>query len=143
MGFLHPSINLKNINLINQIETGKSKNKSNQSPEAFQNYENIICIDVDCRVDKDTLQYRGKLQTNKQQKSKGPEHHLNFTKEIDTESRYFNYRVISSITATGVVLAEDVVAVLEQFNSVNTVKESLLTNTSTNTGCEAGIITLN
>lgn len=58
---------------------------------------------------------------------------------MNMESRYLTHRVIPNIGATGVVLAEDVTAVLEEFNSINSIKVPLVDNTSTNTGCEAGL----
>ena len=48
---------------------------------------------------------------------------------------------LDNIGATGVHLAEDIAAVLEVYNSVNTVKAVLVDNTSTNTGCEAEMVT--
>ena len=60
---------------------------------------------------------------------------------MGTSSKYLTHRVIPNIGTTGVLLAEDVFAVLEDYNSVNTVKAVLVDNSSTNTGCEAGMMT--
>lgn len=45
------------------------------------------------------------------------------------ESRYLTHRIIPNIGATG-VLVEDVDAVLEQFNSINSIEAVLVANTS-------------
>lgn len=92
-------------------------------------YEHLNCIGVDCRVDKDTLQYKEVMEGNgekKIKKIKGPERHLTSTREMGTESNYLTHRVIPNIGATGVLLAEDAAAVLEEYNSVNTVKVVLV-----------------
>lgn len=44
--------------------------------------------------------------------------------------------------ATGAVLAKEVASVLEEFNSLDTVKAILFDNTNTNTGCEGDLVTL-
>ena len=59
---------------------------------------------------------------------------------MGTSSKYLTHRVIPNIGATGIHLAEDVAAVLEEYNSVNTVKPVLVDNTSTNTGCKTGMV---
>ena len=101
----------------------------------------ISCIGDDCRVDKDTFLYKITKENGKKIKRKGPEHHLTFTREMCTSSKYLTHRVIPNVDATGVHLTEDIAAVLEMYNSVNTVKVVLMDNTSTNTGCEAGMVT--
>ena len=78
--------------------------------------------------------YKGNLR-------KARNHRAIFTREMDTENRYFTYSLIPNIGATDVVLGEDVAVVLELFNSVYTVKAVLVDNTSTNIGCEAGLVT--
>ena len=57
------------------------------------------------------------------------------------ESEYLIHRTIPNTSATGAVLVE-VASVLEDFNSLATLKAVLLDNTNTNTGCEAGLMTL-
>ena len=70
--------------------------------------------------------------------TKGTEHHLTFTKEMGCgkSGKYLTHRVIPATGATGVVLAEEVVCVLEEYEAV------LLDNTHTNTGCEAGLVSV-
>ena len=52
------------------------------------------------------------------------------------------HRVLPNISATGAVLAEQVVDVLHEFNSENTIKAILVDNTNANTGCEGGIVAI-
>ena len=52
------------------------------------------------------------------------------------------HRILSNTGATGAVLAEQVADVLDEFNSVSTVKAILVDNTNANTSCEVGLATL-
>ncbi len=54
---------------------------------------------------------------------------------MGTSSTYLIQQIIPNIGATDVHLAENVATVLEEYNSVNTVKAVLMDNDSTNTGC--------
>ena len=72
-----------------------------------------------------------KFVEENRQKTKGPERHLTFTKETPYESKYLTHRVLPNIGATGAVHAEQVVDVLHEFNSENTIKAI--------TGCEGGM----
>ena len=107
--------------------------------------ENLICIAVDDRIDKDTLLYKeiceGK-STETIKKTKGPECHLTFTKETPYESKYLTHRVLPNIDATGAVHAEQVVDVLHEFNSENTIKSILVDITNTNTSCEGRMVAI-
>ena len=76
------------------------------------------------------------------EKTKGPECHLTFTKETPYESKYLTHRVLPNIDATGAVHAEQVVDVLHEFNSENTIKAILVDNTNTNTSCEGGMVAI-
>ena len=56
-----------------------------------QNYDNVICIGVDCKVDKDTLLYKEITEENDDKiikNVKGPEHHLTFTRKMGTSRKY-------------------------------------------------------
>ena len=67
-----------------------------------QSMENLICIAVDGRMDKDTLLHKEICEENGQEtmkKTKGPERHLTFTKETSYESKYLT--VLPNIGATG------------------------------------------
>ena len=75
-------------------------------------------------------------------KTKGPECHLTFTKETPYESKYLTHRVLPNIGATGAVHAEQVVDVLHEFNSENTIKAIFVDNTNANTGCEDGMVAI-
>ena len=75
-------------------------------------------------------------------KTKGPERHLTITKQAPYESKYLTHRVLPNIGATGAVHAEQVVDVLHELNSENTIKAILVDNTNANTGCESGMVAI-
>ena len=75
-------------------------------------------------------------------RTKGPECHVNFTKETPYECKYLTHRVLPNIGATGAVHAEQVVDVLHEFNSDGTIKTILVDNTNTNTGCDGGMVAI-
>ena len=75
-------------------------------------------------------------------KTKGPECYLTFTKETLYESKYLTHRLLSKIGATGAVHAQQVVDVLHEFNSENTIKAILVDNTNANTGCEGRMVAI-
>ena len=75
-------------------------------------------------------------------KTNGPECHLTFTKETPYESKYLTHRVLPKIGATSAVYAEQVVDILHEFNSENTIKAILVDNTNANTGYESGMVAI-
>ena len=128
-----------------QVDRAKTKVKSTAQQKHDQSMENLICIAVDGRMDKDTLLYKEIVAENGQktmEKPKGPERHLTFTKETPYESTYLIHRVLPNIGATGAVHAELVVDVLHEFNSENTIKAIFVDNTNANTGCESGMVAI-
>ena len=60
MGLLIPSININNIIIIDKckVERAKTKVKTTAQQKQDQSMENLICIAVDGRMDKDTLLYK-------------------------------------------------------------------------------------
>ena len=60
----------------------------------------------------------------------------NFYKGTPYESKYQTHRVLLNIGAIAAVHAEQVVDVLDEFNSENTIKIILVDNNIANTGCE-------
>ena len=96
-------------------------------------------------MDKDILLYKEIVLENGQKtmkKTKGLQHPLTFTKETPYESKYLTHRVLLNIGATGAVHAEQVMDVLHEFNSENTIKFILVDNTNSNTGCEGGMVAI-
>ena len=75
-------------------------------------------------------------------KTKRPERHLTFPKETPYESKYLTHRVLPNIRATGTVHAKQVVDVLHEFNSENSIKAILVDNTNANIGCEGGMVAI-
>ena len=146
MGLLIPNIDIKNIYMDKcKIDRAKSKVKTNAYENHNENVENLLCIGVDGRTDKDTLHYKESVEENGSKilkKAKGPERHLTITKETPNESIYLTHRVLPDTGATGTVLAEQVADVLEKFKSLSTIKAVLVDNTNRNTGCEGGLVTI-
>ena len=96
-------------------------------------------------MDKNLLGIRKFVEENGQKamkKTKGPESHLTFTKETPYESKYLTHRVLPNIGATGAVHAEQVVDVLHEFNSENTIKAILVDNTNASIGCKGGMVAI-
>ena len=85
--------------------------KTNAYEKHNENVENLLCIGVDGRTDKDTLHYKESVEENGSkilEKAKGPECHLTITKETPNESIYLTHRVLPDTGATGTILAEQV-----------------------------------
>ena len=146
MHLLKPGVNVQQIIADKaKIEREKKRVKVRSDEKHKETIEDLVCIGVDGKVDKDTLLYReiqGESGEMKLKKEVGSEHHLTFTNETgDKSGSYLTHRVIPIIGATGVRLADEVVSVLEEFDSVQTLKAVLLDNTSTNTGSEGGLVT--
>ena len=59
MGLLIPSININDIIIDKcKVDRAKTKVKTTAQQKYDQNMENLICIAVDGRMDKDTLLYK-------------------------------------------------------------------------------------
>ena len=58
------------------------------------------------------------------------------------KSKYLAYTVLPNISETGAFHAEQVVDVLHEFNSENTIKAILVDNTNANTGCKGGMVVI-
>ena len=71
IGFLYPSIPLKDIILDkSKIDREKARVKVTRYQKHVHGYDNLICIGVDCRVDKDTLLYKEMTEENSDKKIK-------------------------------------------------------------------------
>ena len=65
--------------------------KTNAYEKHNENVENLLCIGVDGRTDKDTLHYKESVEENRSKilkKVKGPECHLTITKETTNMKVY-------------------------------------------------------
>lgn len=146
MDLLKPGLDVKDILTDkSKIDREKGRIKFKSHEKYSEGLEKLICIGVDGKVDKETLVYREVKDENgeiKLKKGREQEHHLTFTKEPGKESgTYLTHRVIPIKGATGNRLSEEVYSVLEEFDSIHTLKAVLLDNTHTNTGCEGGLVT--
>ena len=76
MGLLIPSININDIIIDKcKVDRAKIKVKTTAQQKHDQSMENLICIAVDGRMDKDTLLYKeicGGKWTENYDKTKGP-----------------------------------------------------------------------
>ena len=146
MGFLIPSININNIIIDKcKVDRAKTKGKTTAQQKHDQNMENLIWIAVMAEWIRTHCCIRKFVEENRQKtmkKTKGTECHLTFTKETPYESKYLTERFLPNIGATGAVHAEQVVDVLHEFNSEDTVKAILVDNTNINTGCEGGMVAI-
>ena len=146
MDLLKPGLDISTI-IVDKSKIDREKNrvKVKTDQRHKENTEKLLCIGVDGKVDRETLLYsevNDEEGVMKLKKGKGPEHHLTFTKESGTEcGTYLTHRTVPLTGATGVRLGEEVHSVLEEFNSVQTVKAILLDNTSINTGSKGGLVT--
>ena len=96
-------------------------------------------------MDRNTLVYRevededGNARIKKDISHK---HHLTFTQESGNEQgSYLTHRVVPLIGATGSALANITHSVLQEFDSTESLRPVLVDNTSTNTGCDSGLVT--
>ena len=147
MDLLRPGVDVKDVVLDKSKidrETSRMKVKSDEKHKEDQ--EKLVCIGVDGKIDRNTLMYRESMHENREtklKKGKEEEHHLTFTKEPGTKSgTYLTHRVIPVEGASAAVLSDEVHSVLEEFNSVHTLKAVLVDNTNTNIGCEGGLVTI-
>lgn len=146
MNLLSPSVDVQQI-LIDKSKLDREKDrmrvKSNEILK--EGVQKLICIGVDGKVDKGTLVFKevkDELGNIKLRKERSQEHHLTFTNEdASSGGTYLTHRIIPVKGATGAILAKEVASVLEEFNSIHTVKAVLLDNTNTNTGSEGGLVT--
>ena len=67
---------------------------------------------------------------------------MTFTQESGNgQGSYLTHRVVPLIDATGSVLANVSHSVLQEFDSTESLRAVLVDNTSTNTGCDSGLVT--
>ena len=119
--------------------------KTKSDEKHNEDVEKLVCIGVDAKTDKETLIFKEVIDIDgvvKLKKDRAQEHHLTFTKEPGTEKgTYLTHKTLPIVGATGVRLAEETLDVLNEFNSLETLMAILVDNTSTNTGCNAGLVT--
>ena len=89
--------------------------------ESAQNTSNIVCLGIDSRKE-------------------SQETHLTFTDETDGLGEYIMHCALPVKGCTGAVLAEATLEVLCQYDSLDSLVAVLVDNTSTNTGCNNGLV---
>ncbi|CAI9720747.1 Hypothetical predicted protein [Octopus vulgaris] len=146
MDLLKSGLDVKKI-MINRNCTEKNTMKVKSNEKHKMKLAKLVWIGADGKFDKETLVYQEVTDENgemKPKKGREHEHHLTFTKKLGTECEtYLNltHRVILFKGAIGVLLGEEFVSVLEEFNSTHTLIAVLFNNTNTNTGWEGGLVT--
>jgi len=96
-------------------------------------------------VDRNTLVFQeveGENGNTRLKKETSHEHHLTFTQESGChKGSYLTHKTLPLIGATGSLLAEVSQDVLKEFDSTESLRAVLVDNTSTNTGCDSGLVT--
>ena len=144
------SAHLLNFELpINTIYLDKNKLNRQKtlvkdiSTETLSQVSAITCIGVDGKVDNETLLFR-EVEVNGEKKLKqdrSSEHHLTFTLESgDEKGTYLTHRNLPLKGATGRLMADTTYSVLDEYESVDSIKAVLCDNTSSNTGGENGLV---
>ncbi len=67
---------------------------------------------------------------------------LTFIKEMAYKREQLTYRVLPNTVATAAVLTKQVADVLDELNSVSSVKGIIVDNTNANNDCEGRLVTL-
>ena len=92
-----------------KINREKPRVKIISHQKHVKNWKNIIWTCFDSKFDNETLKYKVIIEENGENitKRKGPEIHLKFIWDMDTEIRYVPDRIISYTSSTGVILTVD------------------------------------
>ena len=127
-----------------KLDRAKAKIKVIGEKLQSEGKSKLICIGVDSKIDENTLTFVEVTTDDGAtalKKTKEPEHHLTFTSECgEICGEYLTHKVIPMVGATGQVLAEATLNVLNEYDSRNSVKALLLDNTSVNTGWKGGLV---
>ena len=142
---LKPDVDLRHI-IMDKAKLDRAKAKIKVIGDKLQAAEksNCICLSVDSKIDENTLTYE-EVQSDDGstvlRKTKKAEHHLTFTHENGFSSgEYLTHRTIPVVGATGQVLANETLSVIEEYGSRDSLKALLVDNTSVNTGWKGGLI---
>ena len=142
---LKPDVDLRHI-IMDKAKLDRAKAKIKVIGDKLQAAEksNCICLGVDSKIDENTLTYE-EVQSDDGstflRKTKKAEHHLTFTYENGFSSgEYLTHRTIPVVGATGQVLANETLSVIEEYGSRDSLKAILVDNTSVNTGWKGGLV---
>ncbi len=127
-----------------KIDRSKSKVKTISSEHGDKNKKNLICIGCDGRSDKKTKTFVETINSEGNVKLKQvtkDEHHITYTYEnCEDTGVYLTHRTLPSEGATGQLQADETYKVLEEYDSLSSLKAVLLDNTATNTGHKNGLV---
>lgn len=142
---LRPEVDINQI-LIDKCKLDRAKSKVRVISEEFESETktHFVCMGVDGKLDGKTLTYKEtEVQEggNVLKKCVATEHHLTFTYEDGKSSgTYLTHRTIPVVGATGDVLAQEAFSVLQEYDSIESIRAILLDNTATNTGSTSGLV---
>ncbi len=127
-----------------KIDRSKLKVKSISSEHEDKIKKKFLCIGADGRSDKKTKTFEENINHEgimKQKQITKDEHHITFTYEnCEDNGVYLTHRTIPSEGSTGELQAHETYKVLEEYDSLSTLKAVLLDNTATNTGYKSGLV---
>ncbi|HKU33678.1 MAG TPA: hypothetical protein VJR22_07525 [Candidatus Nitrosotalea sp.] len=142
---LKPEVDINTI-LMDKCKVDRAKAKVRVISEAVMSHQNtqLICIGIDGKVDDNTMSFC-ELETLQKEtvlkKCVQPEHHLTFTMEDGLSAgRYLTHWTIPIIGATGEVLAQETLSVLEEYDSIHSILAVLVDNTASNIGDKKGLV---
>ncbi|XP_065673712.1 uncharacterized protein LOC136090757 [Hydra vulgaris] len=141
---LKNDVDIKDI-LIDEckLDRAKSKVKIVSEDVDSEQKKQLICLGVDSKLDQITKTSKviKSPQGEVQKKCIKPEHHLTFTYEDgESSGKNLTHRKISVTGATGSVLATEMLSVLQEHNSSESIQAVLLDNTATNTRPISGLV---
>ncbi|XP_065645679.1 uncharacterized protein LOC136076138 [Hydra vulgaris] len=129
-----------------KIDRQKKSVKVLSDLKSFENNREFVCLGVDGKIDNETLVIREIKREDGEvvlKRSTEKEHHMTVTKELLPNlysGEYLTHKVLPLVGATGKKQAQCLYEVLEEYDSLNTLKAVLADNTSTNTGHKAGMV---
>jgi hypothetical protein len=142
---LRPEVDVSSI-MMDKCKLDRAKAKVRVISEGIASHEKtkLICVGIDGKVDDNTLTYSETTTPDQEvilKKCVTREHHLTFTSEDGQSSgEYLTHRVIPTIGATGEVLAQVTLSVLQEYNSEDSILAVLVDNTAANTGAKNGLV---
>jgi hypothetical protein len=142
---LRPEVDISHI-LIDKCKLDRAKAKVRVISDGVESEAKtqLVCIGVDGKVDGKTLTYKETDTPEGEtvfRKCVAAEHHLTFTYEGGkSPGTYLTHRTIPVIGATGDVLAQETFSVLQEYDSLESIRAIVLDNTPTNTGWKSGLV---
>jgi len=144
------SMLFKDSQIIDQITLDRSKIERQKNKvkiiakDESKKTKQLACVGVDGKTDNNTLILKEFEHDGQKVMKKiiGKENHMVVTAESGEEAgQYLAHREIPTVGATGILHAQHLYEVLEEYDSLDTIEGILLDNTSVNTGHKTGLVT--